>query len=341
MKRLSVVVAAVLGVALVQFSVQSTPAPSRASQEALAFQAHAAFQKYISSHAPLIRAHAPTRGSAPLIHPRAAAPAVATNGVQPLPSVNWSGYADVETGTKTATAVSGRWTIPHVTCLQGSYRNQDAFAAQWVGLDGATNQTVEQLGTGEQCYEGQLYYYVWYEMFPNGSVQEGTQACINNNVDCPRPGDQISASVTATPGSAGVNNYTLALRDYTTSGNNFSVTQPCATEVCLDQSAEWIIERPAFSLPFGFQILPLVDYDQNAFTSGTVVSGGAASSIAGFQGGTVYDIPMIDDSASYYLDCVGQSGRPGQLLLVSDANACPTVSPGPNGSFNALWDSSF
>ena len=69
---------------------------------------------------------------------------------------------------------------------------------------------VEQLGTGEQCYEDLLYYYVWYEMFPAATVEEGTQACINNNVDCPRPGDQISASVTTTPGAGGVNNYTLA-----------------------------------------------------------------------------------------------------------------------------------
>ncbi len=84
-------------------------------------------------------------------------------------------------------------------------------------------------------------------------------ACINDNVGCPRPGDRISASVEVTPGGSGENNYTLALTDNTTPGNNFSVTQPCATDTCLDSSAEWIIERPAFSLPFGFQILPSWD----------------------------------------------------------------------------------
>ena len=112
------------------------------------------------------------------------------------------------------------------------------------------------VGTGEQCYEDQLYYYVWYEMFPAGTVQEGTQACINNNVDCPRPGDQISASVNVTPGTGGNNNYTLALTDYTTSGTTSRYLATCATNPCLDQSAEWIMERPAFEVLFGAQFLP-------------------------------------------------------------------------------------
>jgi len=78
---------------------------------------------------------------------------------------------------------------------------------EWVGIDGYNNGTVEQLGTATQCFEGVTYYYVWYEMFPAGTVEEGTVACINNNVDCPQPGDRISASVTVTPGG----NYTLSL----------------------------------------------------------------------------------------------------------------------------------
>ena len=289
----------------------------------------------------------------PLLHGQGGAAAAASagksnGGVQTLQSVNWSGYADVDASASsnpsapgTLSGVSARWTLPYVSCPQGLYRNQDAFAAQWVGIDGAVNQTVEQLGTAEQCYEDVLYYYVWYEMFPAGTVQEGTQACINNNVDCPRPGDQISASVNVTPGTGGNNNYTLALSDYTTPGNNFSVSQPCAANVCLDQSAEWVMERPAFDLPFGFQILPLVDYFNDAFSNGTVVSNGKTSSIAGFQAGPVYYMPMTDDSLSYYLSCPQQFGPSGQLLLLTQANACPTVPPSRGGNFSVTWDSSF
>ncbi len=348
MKKLFVaMLVAVLGVLMGSVAATQssgrTSSTAKASEEAIYIQARAAFKKYLSSHAPLIRAQAPSSAGAPLVRTGGASvAAVASAGVQVLPSANWAGYADVESGSSTVSGVSGRWTIPQVACPNGLYRNQDAFAAQWLGIDGATNDTVEQLGTGEQCYEDQLFYYVWYEMFPNATVQEGTQACINDNVDCPRPGDQISASVTTTPGAGGVNNYTLALTDYSTFGNNFSVQATCATSTCLDQSAEWIMERPAFELPFGAQILPMVDFSQDGYTNGTVTSDGQTTSIAGFQGGPVYDIPMVDDSLSYYLACVNQFGPPGQLLLVTQTNACQASAPQRwNGSFNVTWDGSF
>jgi Peptidase A4 family len=179
-------------------------------------------------------------------------------------------------------------------------------------------------------------YYVWYEMFPAGTVEEGTVACINNNVDCPQPGDRISASVTVTPGG----NYTLSLTDFTRPQESFSVTASCAPSTCLDSSAEWIVERPAFELPFGFQILPLVDFFQTSFSNGTLTSGGRTTDIGGFQDGTVYDVAMTDDTDSYFLDCVGQRGFGPQLLQTTDPNACPTVPP-YKGSFPVAWDSSF
>jgi Peptidase A4 family len=340
---LAAVLVVALGAVVAQSPLRSSSA-AKTSREAIYVQARAAFKAYLSSHAPLIRAQAASSPGSPVLHTQGgpvALAAVASGGVQVLPSANWSGYADVESASSTVSGVSGRWTIPWVACPNGLYRNQDAFAAQWVGIDGATNDTVEQLGTGEQCFEDQIFYYVWYEMFPNGTVQEGTQACINYNVDCPRPGDQISASVNVTPGTSGVDNYTLALSDYITPGNNFSVQATCATSTCLDQSAEWVMERPAFELPFGPQILPLVDFTQDAYTNGTVTSGGQTTTISGFQGGPVYDIPMIDDSMSYYLDCVNQFAPPGQLLLTSQANACPAAAPQHGNSFHLTWDSSF
>jgi Peptidase A4 family len=323
---LAAMLAAALAVLLVPGAARSEPASSARPSATQVAQARAAFNKYMSSHAPLVRS-----GTAE----------VHADGATSFGSINWSGYADVEAGSHTFSGVSGHWTIPAVSCPAGLYRNQDAFIAQWVGLDGATNGTVEQLGTGTQCYEGVTYYYVWYEMFPNGTVEEGTQACINDNVDCPRPGDQISASVGVTPGTAGENNYTLSLTDYTQSDNDFSVTQSCATDVCLDQSAEWIVERPAFAPGGNYQILPLVDFFRTGFTDGTQVSGRTSRSIANFQGGTVYDVQMVDDSVAYFLDCVGQFGPSGQLLLLSNPNACPVVSPISGNSFSTTWDSSF
>src|ERR1700733_3657591 len=60
-------------------------------------------------------------------------------------STNWSGYA-TETNLNSPqsgafTAVSGSWTVPSVI---GS---GNAYSSIWVGLDGYSSSTVEQIGT--------------------------------------------------------------------------------------------------------------------------------------------------------------------------------------------------
>lgn len=325
-KRLLGVFTALLGLAVAVVLLPSAaragePAPKRPDASTVA-RARGAFLKTMSSHRPMVRS-----GVKPL---------VGIGNTSSATSVNWSGFADLEAGANTVSSVSGQWVIPKVECPNGLYKNQDAFIAQWVGIDGATNGTVEQLGSATQCFEGVTYYYVWYEMFPAGTVVEGTVACINENVDCPQPGDQISASVTVTAGG----NYTLSLTDATRPQESFSVTASCDPSICLDQSAEWIVERPAFGLPFGFQILPLSDFFKTGFANGAVTSGGKTTKIEGFQDGPVLDVAMLDDSDSYFLDCIGQRGAPGQLLQGADPNACPTVTPS-KGSFSVTWDGSF
>jgi hypothetical protein len=335
----AVLLAAPLALVVVQGAPQSTIASNNlAHNAAFVARAHAAFIKFMSSHSNAVLPGRQTTSPST----EGNSPAKTANGtVTSLPSINWSGFADVESSTTTSfSSVSGTWRIPAVRCLPHPYQNQDAFLASWVGLDGATNGTVEQLGSATQCFEDVEFYYVWYEMFPAGTVEEGTAACINNNTDCPQPGDEVSASVTVTPGTGGNNNYVLALTDHTRPQESFSTAQTCAATTCLDQSAEWILERPAFALPFGFQILPLGDFFATGFQSAHEVSGGKSGSIGRFQDGPIYNIDMTDDSNSYYTDCIGQRAPIGSLLTVSP-NQCPLVAPGHGGSFYALWDSSF
>jgi hypothetical protein len=327
-KRFSASIAATLAVTVAVLMLPSAMTTGAIGKQAVnraqALAAHAAFVKYMSSHATMMRG----QGSAATL--------ASNSTVSEIGSYNWSGFADVPTDTTPVTQVSARWTIPQVNCLTGRYENQDLFLAQWVGLDGFNDGTVEQLGTATQCYEGVEYYYDWYEMFPGGTVEEGTTACINNNVDCPRPGDQVQASVVSTPDGAN-NDYTLSLRDFSQPSESFSVSASCAATTCLNSSAEWIVERPAFDLPFGFQILPQADYGQTSFTNSTVTYGGHQTTIDGFNG-TVYDMAMIDDSASYFLSCPGQNGPSGQLLLLP--SGCP-LDTSRFGSFTDTWDSSF
>ncbi len=329
--------AAPLLIVMVQDSSTGVTASSTAPSPAVVAQARANFIKTLSSHAP-------ATGIGGWVSPGASAsnaPQAANGTVTGLQSVNWSGYGDSESGSNTVTYASGSWTIPTVQCLPAPYQNQDAFLADWVGIDGLTNSTVEQLGTATQCFEGVEYYYVWYEMFPAGTVEEGTTACINDNVNCPQPGDQVSASVSVTSAGRGNNSYTLTLTDHTRPQESFSVSASCAADVCLDQSAEWIVERPALELSLGFQIVPLGDYGRSTFSSADVVSGGRLSSSGAFRDGPVYDLSMTDDTGSYYLDCVDQPAPPGTLLSMTDASACPTAAPSPSGGFEASWDSSW
>jgi hypothetical protein len=341
MKRLLASATVLLAAPLILLAVQNTSggvnASGTATSTSTVAQARANFTKVMSSHAPAV-------GGGGWVSPgekHRDATKAANGTVTAAESANWSGYADPESGTKTVSYVSGDWTIPSVQCLSRPYQNQDAFLANWVGIDGYSDSTVEQLGTAAQCFEGVTYYYVWYEMYPAGTVEEGTTACINDNVDCPQPGDRVSASVAVTSAGSGENNYTLTLTDHTRPDESFSTSAECATDTCADSSGEWIVERPAVAPPFGVQILPLADFDRTSFSSGDITSGGKSTNIQGFSGGPVYDIAMIDDTASYYLACVDQPAPPGSLLTTTQTNACPSATPTRSGGFEESWDSSF
>ena len=103
-------------------------------------------------------------------------------------SGNWSGYAvplDTSGTTDTFSDVQGTWTVPTVTGVTGN--TSATYSSMWVGLDGYTDGTVEQIGT-EQDWTGRAQSnYVWFEMYPNAGYEiEGFPAS---------PGDSISAQV--------------------------------------------------------------------------------------------------------------------------------------------------
>jgi len=211
-----------------------------------------------------------------LVHTR---PAHAVKNVTASSSFNWSGYADTATKHQTFTKVSGAWTTPSVTC-----NAEDQITSDWVGLDGFNSNTVEQLGTISWCFQGAPTYFTWYEMFPKGTVEVGTAL---------KPGDKISASVTRTGTS-----YALKLTDATTAGNNISVTKTCALATCLDTSAEWISERPSFSIG----VVPQAHYNAFKITSGSVTANGHTTTIGAGPG--VNSVTMIDATQAYNLNTV-------------------------------------
>ena len=203
----------------------------------------------------------------------------AVKNVTAATAYNWSGYADTSGTHQAFTKVSGSWTTPSVTCSA-----EDQITSNWVGLDGFNSNTVEQLGTISWCFQGKPIYFTWYEMYPAGTTEVGTTV---------QPGDKIAASVTRTGTS-----YALKLTDSTHTGNNISVTKTCALATCLDTSAEWISERPSFSIG----IVPQAHYNAFKITNGAQTSSGKAGTIGSGTG--VNSITMIDATSSYNLNTV-------------------------------------
>jgi hypothetical protein len=206
-------------------------------------------------------------------------------------SYNWSGYAAVGPTNQYFTKVVGSWTVTAVTCTP-----EDRIVAAWVGLDGVTNATVEQLGTTAQCFQGTPIYYSWYEMYPAGSTQVGTTV---------KPGDKITASVVRTGTS-----YKLLLTDATTAGNNISLTKSCALATCEDLSAEWIVERPSYA---STGIVPLSQFGTMQFTAASA-SGGTITNgpVTAFP--TSYQLQMIDGTGTYPLTSIGALNPTGKAF---------------------------
>ncbi len=153
----------------------------------------------------------------------------ALNSTNTVGTYAWAGVAETSKVRGAFTSVDGSFVVPAVTCTP-EFRE----VAAWVGLDGAGDNTVEQDGVNAVCLQGKPYYFTWYEMYPNGSKIVGKSV---------RPGDHIRASVSRS-GAA----YTLSVVDSTTSGNNVNGSGACTT--CLNESAEWIVERP-YIVPTG------------------------------------------------------------------------------------------
>ena len=133
-------------------------------------------------------------------------------------SSNWSGYFMTGTGFH---SVSAQWVVPKVEPSQAS-----ELSGTWVGIDGATNNTVIQTGTSQETSGGTTTYYAWYETFPALSIP----------VEYVSPGDQMSATIVEdAPGT-----WSIAIVDLT---SKQGVTESVAYNG-LQTSAEWIEEAP-------------------------------------------------------------------------------------------------
>ena len=161
-------------------------------------------------------------------------------------SSNWAGYAATGAAGR-FTSVSASWTQPTASCSGGSQ-----YAAFWVGLDGYTSTTVEQIGTEADCTGPNPQYYAWYEVYPGAGV---------NFANPVSPGDELTGTVTA----QGNDKFQLVLEDITQGWTQtISATQTGADL----SSAEAIAEAPS-NTSGGSSVLPLTNFGSVNFTGVT------------------------------------------------------------------------
>jgi hypothetical protein len=205
-------------------------------------------------------------------------------------SANWSGF-DLTGGP--FTSVSATWTQPTASCSSG----ETSYSSFWVGLDGDTSKTVEQIGTDSDCVNGSATYYAWYEMYPKGSGLLTVPLTA---------GDTISATV-STDGSG---NFTLSLKVDNGTPATINARLPHATL----SSAEVIAEAPSSNHgPFGE--FPLTSFGTVTFTNAMVDNAPLATlspdQITMVQNGTTLAQPSIsnDDLLVQWLASAGSSGH--------------------------------
>jgi hypothetical protein len=161
-----------------------------------------------------------------------------------LCSDNWGGYA--LTGGP-FTQISGTWTVP--AAVPGPSNPLDSWSSTWIGIGGAGETTLIQLGT-EQNFQNisppiRNYplreYYAWTELLPGFPVQLPPQQFPVS------PGDVITASInciaSCTPGMTQTWHMTMSnlIKGWNWVSGNVYYASSMA-------SAEWIMETPCPSI---------------------------------------------------------------------------------------------
>jgi hypothetical protein len=173
-------------------------------------------------------------------------------------SSDWSGYS-IGGDAGSVTNVKGSWTVPAI--VKNKLPNQ--ASSNWIGMDGDTSQTVEQLGTASATDEkGNPVYYAWYEYYPASSYTIPMAI---------KPGDKIVADIDY------ANNQLVMSMTNQNTGEVFSISRDGREYT--RSSAEWICEAPYYN-----GVLPLANFGVTFF--GNTYTGATNTCFATVNGQT-------------------------------------------------------
>jgi len=181
---------------------------------------------------------------------------------QNLVSLDWAGYAvasDFANPQPVVDGVNSSWKVPTV-----SFSLQNTYSAAWIGIGGQLDSTLIQIGTEQDCVNGEPTYSVWYELLPRNSV---TITTVNAS-----PGDEITASITLVNPAA--NEWSLEISDLSKAQSfEISVTYPSSR-----LSAEWIVERPTV----GNNLVTLANFGTITFMNSHIIFNNTVGTIGSF-----------------------------------------------------------
>jgi hypothetical protein len=165
-------------------------------------------------------------------------------------SLNWSGYVAATNLSHpvkgSVSAVIGSWIVPHL-----SSSSHPTYSSIWVGIDGFSNATVEQIGTEQDWYSGGQHNFAWFEMYPSG-LYEIVGFPVNVN-------DHMAAEVVY----EGNGVFSMTIVNYTHNVYTVIPTSYTTSLTAQRSSAEWIVEAPSSSSG----VLPLAHFGTAALSS--------------------------------------------------------------------------
>ena len=216
--------------------------------------------------------------------------------VDPVSTLNYSGYEDYAPAGEQFTAVSASWVVPSVSCLPTGY----SYSAEWPGIGDQTS--VEQDGTWSDCLNGTPFYAAWYEIYGDPDLNSGFAIPLSPSTYPVSAGDQISASVSLVGTT-----WEFAMTD-STHNWTYSTSAPSPPGVTLNQgSAEWIVEDPNGCTP---ACEPLAQFSPVTFSGASATESGAGGTISAFPAAA--DQIVSSDGTTVY-------AAPGPLSAAGDS----------------------
>jgi hypothetical protein len=177
-------------------------------------------------------------------------------------TTQWAGYivaSNFQNRQPVASSVSASWTVPEVKTSENNTES-----AAWIGIGGYGDKTLIQTGTDQQCVNGRVSYYAWYELIPDPVVR-----ITNMRI---RAGDTITASINLTNKAASA--WSIEINDVTRGATFKEAVFYNSSRL----SAEWIVERPTVN----GNIRTLADFGSVTFSNCTATIENSTGTVSSF-----------------------------------------------------------